>query len=87
MCFASSWPILILLLSSVLHFELTDSDSDLFLADVDPAVLQRVLLVDLLLCCGRLPGGEKICRTQVHPQTCPTPCHVSLMHSITPVLF
>ena len=32
---------------------------------MDPAVLQRLFLVDLLLRCGRLPGGEDIGRNQV----------------------
>lgn len=33
--------------------------------DVDPAVLQRFVLVDFLLCSGRLPGGENLCWDQV----------------------
>lgn len=33
--------------------------------DVDPAVLQRFVLVDLLLRRGRLPGGENLCWDQV----------------------
>lgn len=41
-------------------------------ADVDPAVLQRLLLVDLLLRRGRVPGGENLCRNQVGV------CHSSL---------
>lgn len=39
--------------------------SNLCVTDVDPVVFQCFLLVDLLLCCGRLPGGENICRNQV----------------------
>lgn len=34
-------------------------------ADVDPAVLQRLLLVDVLLRRRRLPGGEDVCGNQV----------------------
>ena len=34
-------------------------------ADVDPAVLQRLLLVDLLLRRGRVPGGEDLRGDQV----------------------
>ncbi len=36
-------------------------------ADVDPAVLQRLLLVVLLLRGGRLPGGEALGGHQVRP--------------------
>lgn len=39
--------------------------SDFCVADVDPAVLQRLLLVDLLLRCRRFPGGENIGGNQV----------------------
>lgn len=34
-------------------------------ADVDPAVFQRLFLVDLFLRRRRFPGGENICRNQV----------------------
>lgn len=34
-------------------------------ADVDPAVFQRLFLVDLFLRRRRFPGGENICRDQV----------------------
>lgn len=34
-------------------------------ADVDPAVFQRLFLVDLFLRRRRFPGGENLCRNQV----------------------
>lgn len=38
-------------------------------AGVDPAAVQRVLLVAVLLCGGRLPGDPEICRTEVRRGT------------------
>ncbi|XP_035629669.1 G-protein coupled receptor 143-like isoform X3 [Oncorhynchus keta] len=54
-------------------------------ADVDPAVLQCILLVDLLLCCGRLPGGQKICWNQgvaMLYYTSISSCENGLQHAI-----
>lgn len=42
-------------------------------ADVDPVVFQCLLLVDLFLCRWRLPGGENICRNQVHTHSLLSP--------------
>lgn len=56
------WPRPLRWLALVIHGV---SVSHLCVTDVDPVVFQCFFLVDLLLCCGRLPGCENLCRNQV----------------------